>query len=232
MGENMNLLTQIESNLIGAKHDILALESKNSANILVISDSHGDYDVLCDIVEEFGPVSDALVFCGDGICDICTYLEDASIDESFKELLPPVIAIVKGNGDSEKNAITTPKSVASPTGRKIITAPNTILFTAAGRNIFATHGNRYSVDYGLDSLAATAKTLDADLVFYGHTHRPAWEENSGTLYLNPGSCSRPRGGHPASFAVVSFPGMRDRYDVSFFGIRSELFGKNSFYPIK
>ena len=220
----MNLLTQIESNLIGAKHDILALESKNSANILVISDTHGDYDVLCDIIEEFGVVADALVFCGDGICDICTYLEDASIDESLQELLPPVIAIVKGNGDSEKNAITTPKSVASPTGRKII--------TAAGRNIFATHGNRYSVDYGLDSLAATAKTLDADLVFYGHTHRPAWEENSGTLYLNPGSCSRPRGGHPASFAVVSFPGMRDRYDVSFFGIRSELFGKNSFYPIK
>lgn len=227
----MNNLVQIESNLIGSREDILTLEEKKSANILVISDTHGDYDVLCDIIEEFGPVSDALVFCGDGICDICTYLQDAYEDENLQELLPPVVAIAKGNGDSEKNQIIKPKTADEGATRKIITAPNAITFTAAGRNVFALHGHRYSVDYGLDSLAVTAKTLDADLVFFGHTHRPYWEENSGTLYLNPGSCSRPRGGNPPSFAVVSFPGMRDRYDVSFFGIRSELFGKYSFYPI-
>ena len=56
----MNSLTQIESNLIGSQKDILALEEKSSANILVISDTHGDYDVLCDIIEEFGHISDAL----------------------------------------------------------------------------------------------------------------------------------------------------------------------------
>ena len=227
----MNSLTQIESNLIGSRQDILALENKSSANILVISDTHGDYDVLCDIIEEFGLVSDALVFCGDGICDICSYLQDAYDDESLKELLPPVVAIVKGNGDSEKNAIIIPKNSENPATRKIITAPSTILFTAAGRNIFASHGNRYSVDYGLDNFAVTAKTLDADLVFFGHTHRPCREDISGTLFLNPGSCARPRGVTPASFAIVSYPGMQDRYDVSFFGIRRELFGKNSFYPI-
>ena len=77
----MNSLTQIESNLIGSRQAILDLENKNSANILVISDTHGDYDVLCDIIEEFGVVSDALVFCGDGICDICTYLKEAYDDE-------------------------------------------------------------------------------------------------------------------------------------------------------
>jgi predicted phosphodiesterase len=73
--------------------------------------------------------------------------------------------------------------------------------------------------------------LDADLVFFGHTHRPWREDISGTLFLNPGSCARPRGVTPASFAIVSYPGMQDRYDVSFFGVRRELFGKNSFYPI-
>ncbi len=227
----MNSLTQLASNLIGSQEDITALEAKSSANILVISDTHGDYDVLCDIIEEFGHISDALVFCGDGICDICSYIQDAYVDESLQEYLPPVVAIVKGNGDSEKNQIIKPKTNEFPASRKIITAPNSISFTVAGRNIFASHGHRHSVDFALEHLAATAKNLDSDLVFYGHTHRPYWEENSGTLYLNPGSCSRPRGGNPPSFAVVAFPGMRDRYDVSFFGIRSELFGKYSFYPI-
>lgn len=227
----MNSLTQLASNLIGSQEDIIALEEKSSANILVISDTHGDYDVLCDIIEEFGHISDALVFCGDGVCDICSYIQDAYVDESLQEHLPPVVAIAKGNGDSEKNQIIKPKTFETPASRKILTAPNTILFTAAGRNIFAAHGHKYYVDYSLDSLAVTAKNLDADLIFYGHTHRPYWEETSGTLYLNPGSCSRPRGGSPASFAIVSFPGMQDRYDISFFGIRSELFGKFSFYPI-
>ena len=83
----MNNLVQIESNLIGSREDILTLEEKKSANILVISDTHGDYDVLCDIIEEFGPVSDALVFCCVGICDICTYLQDAYEDENLQELL-------------------------------------------------------------------------------------------------------------------------------------------------
>lgn len=226
----MNSLTQLESNLIGSHKDVIALEEKNSANILVISDTHGDYDVLCDIIQEFGPISDALVFCGDGICDICAYLQEAHDNESLQELLPPVVAVAKGNGDSEKNAITIPKSSETPESRKIITAPNSILFTAAGRHIFALHGHRYSVDFGLESLSISARNLDADLVFFGHTHRPFWEENFGTHYINPGSCSRPRGGNPPSFAIVSYPGMRDRYDVSFFGIKSELFGKYSFYP--
>ena len=146
-------------------------------------------------------------------------------------MLPPVVAIAKGNGDSEKNAIIVPKTSENPATRKIITAPNSILFTAAGRNIFASHGHRYSVDFGFDTLAVTAESLDADLVFFGHTHRPHWEDISGTLFLNPGSCARPRGTTVPSFAIVSYPGMQDRYDVSFFGVRRELFGKNSFYPI-
>lgn len=227
----MNSLTQLESNLIGSQKDILTLEEKSSANILVISDTHGDYDVLCDIIEEFGHISDALVFCGDGVCDICSYIQDAYADEALQEHLPPVVAIAKGNGDSEKNQIIKPKTNEFPATRKIITAPNSISFTAAGRNIFATHGHRYSVDFGLENLSFAAQNLDSDLVFFGHTHHPFRYEDSGTLYLNPGSCSRPRGGSPASFAFVSFPGMSERYDVSFFGIRSELFGRFSFYPI-
>ena len=47
----MNSLTQLASNLIGSQEDIIALEEKSSANILVISDTHGDYDVLCDIIQ-------------------------------------------------------------------------------------------------------------------------------------------------------------------------------------
>ena len=76
-----------------------------------LEDDRIEVVALCDIIEEFGPVSDALVFCGDGICDICTYLQDAYEDENLQELLPPVVAIAKGNGDSEKNQIIKPKTL-------------------------------------------------------------------------------------------------------------------------
>lgn len=228
----MNKLVQLESRIIGSQEDAAILESKKSATLLIISDTHGDYDVLCDIIEEFGPQSDALVFCGDGICDIGMYIQESYEDEKLRDLLPNIIALTKGNGDSERYPIIYSDPDSSEKTRHVLTIPNRVEFTAAGRNIIAVHGHKHSVESGIDILSATASTLDADLVFYGHTHRPYWEENSGTLILNPGSCSRPRGSNIPSFAVVSFPGVTERYDVSFFGVKNELFGHFSFYPIR
>jgi hypothetical protein len=42
---------------------------------------------------------------------------------------------------------------------------------------------------------------DADLVIFGHTHRPAVVETGDRLLLNPGSHADPRGGEP-SYAVL------------------------------
>jgi len=226
----MNSLIQQPSYLIGSSEDIKKLEKKKQARILVISDSHGDYDVFFDIIEEFGPDADALVFCGDGVCDLVTYLEESYDNEAVKAALPPVAAFVKGNGDSERYFYLTQSN--DLTTRHIIAAPHRIVFTAAGRQIMTVHGNRHGVDIGTDTLTHTASSLDADIVLFGHTHRPYWEESAISLVMNPGSCSRPRGGMPASFAVVTFPGLTERYCVDFFEIGEGLFGKKTFRPFR
>ncbi len=52
---------------------------------------------------------------------------------------------------------------------------------------------------GLDLDPAAA---DIRLVVSGHTHRPAAENRGDVLLLNPGSAALPRGGRPASLALV------------------------------
>ncbi len=227
----MNALIQQENGLIGSAADIAALENKRDAMIIVVSDTHGEYEVFEKIVSGFGPDADALVFCGDGSCDIATFIEIAWADADLRSKLPPVLAIVRGNGDapSYSLAIDAEDSEESEVPvMKQLRVPERIEFTAAGRKIFACHGHRHSVDYGLETLSNAAYTLSADLVFYGHTHVPYREEIAGTLILNPGSCSRPRGGTLPSFAVVSFPGNRERYKVEYFSISETIFGNFSF----
>ena len=52
---------------------------------------------------------------------------------------------------------------------------------------------------GLDQ----ARLRGCDVYVFGHTHVPVIEKEDGMLVINPGSASRPRGGHAASVAVVS-----------------------------
>ena len=77
----MNTLLQDESLLIGSREEIQKLATKDSARILVVSDSHGAYSNLLLILRQFGVASDALVFCGDGICDISKLISNA-VDEA------------------------------------------------------------------------------------------------------------------------------------------------------
>jgi predicted phosphodiesterase len=48
------------------------------------------------------------------------------------------------------------------------------------------------------------------------------------LILNPGSCARPRGAFPPSFALVSFPGVTEYYNIQFYAIQKSAFGGVAF----
>ena len=50
-----------------------------------------------------------------------------------------------------------------------------------------THGHLYGAKQGLYGLSLQVEQHPADLVLYGHTHTPKWEEYDGCLYLCPGS---------------------------------------------
>lgn len=41
-----------------------------------------------------------------------------------------------------------------------------------------------------------------DILMYGHTHVPMLKKADGVVYLNPGSIAFPKGGYPASYALM------------------------------
>ena len=55
----------------------------------------------------------------------------------------------------------------------------------------------------LDEIEAKAKSIDADIVIFGHTHTPLNFKKDNIIYLNPGSVSLPRGVDYKSFSIMN-----------------------------
>ena len=66
--------------------------------------------------------------------------------------------------------------------------PASLLQEAGGVRIFLTHGHLFGVKTGLTRLLLEGKRVGAQLVLFGHTHRPYLAEHDGVWLLNPGSC--------------------------------------------
>jgi hypothetical protein len=75
--------------------------------------------------------------------------------------------------------------------------PETTTFEHAGVRIAATHRSRS----GTTGLTMLGRQQNADLVVFGHSHRPTVEELEDLTLLNPGSHAQPRGARQ-SFAVL------------------------------
>lgn len=198
-GNNLNDFKQTSSWLFGNPQDISDLSQLDSASILVISDSHGAYYNLRMIVQQFGAACNAMIFCGDGICDIARLAEESFSDEELAKCIPPVIGVVEGNGDTDVYPFPVREGGTIPAR-----IPVNCTMEAAGHKIFFTHGHRYPIYSGNEELREAAGDLDCSAVFYGHTHIARGALEPGNIFfLNPGSCSRPRGGQPQSFALVT-----------------------------
>ena len=65
-------------------------------------------------------------------------------------------------------------------------------FYIGNKKVFITHGHYYYVSVGIERIAEEAKKRNADIVIFGHIHRPVQEKRNGMLILNPGSLSYPR----------------------------------------
>ncbi|SHJ47423.1 hypothetical protein SAMN02745248_00232 [Hathewaya proteolytica DSM 3090] len=63
------------------------------------------------------------------------------------------------------------------------------------RRLFLTHGHVYNKD-NMPPLG------QGDVFIYGHTHIPCIERINGTLFINPGSISIPKGGFENSYGVL------------------------------
>ncbi|HHU36405.1 MAG TPA: YfcE family phosphodiesterase [Treponema sp.] len=215
----MNSLTQLESFLIGDHLDVDALSQMARARILVVSDTHGHFPTFERIVLKHGPGSDALLFAGDGIWDVVQYLEKAHEDETYRAALPPVVALVAGNGDGSQYRVRLKTSdftmEADESLGTALTVPSRQVLVACGHRIFLTHGHHHSVDISLELLLNAARVMKCDIAVFGHTHVPFAEDVSSVFALNPGSATRPRGGSHAGFAIMELETAKKEPRVNF-----------------
>ena len=186
-------ISQHAQNIIGSRDAIAALETKDHARLLVLSDSHGRYGIFESIVRGFGRECDALIFCGDGVSDIAQLLYAAKADKKLGECVPPVIAAVHGNCDP----------ASYPLDKGTLYFSSMIELKVNGRGFLVTHGHNQGVDWGVETLGLEMQVSECTTAFYGHTHVAREDSFKNFKMVNPGSCSRPRGGQPAGFAIAT-----------------------------
>ena len=136
--------------------------------ILILSDTHR-YHINYDKVLK-----------REGKIDMLIHLGDVEGGEYYiEETAGCPVHMVAGNND-----------IFSP-------LPKEEEFYIGTKKVFITHGHYYYVSRGLDRIITEGAKRGADIVMYGHTHRPALDhvdrrDGNNMLILNPGSVSYPR----------------------------------------
>ena len=127
--------------------------------ILVVSDSHGAVDKL-DLILASQPQARIVFHLGDGARDL----------ELIKHKYPnKYFHQVAGNCDFYSHL------------------PEEVVDEIEGKRFFACHGHTLRVKYGIISLAEAARSENASVALYGHTHNPVTEYIDGVWFVNPGS---------------------------------------------
>lgn len=175
-----------------------AITGKSKVKILVVSDSHGSQSTLKRIIKKFGSICDLLCFCGDGVQDLFSIIEESAYDSTIKDSLPENICFVQGNGDQNSYNL-----ALSSENISLVSVPMNHNISICDMNIMLCHGHEYDVYYGMDNLYNASIASKANLVLFGHTHLSNVQTKYGVTLLNPGSCARPRGGTPHTLAIVT-----------------------------
>ena len=136
--------------------------------------------------------------------DLIIHAGDVGDEKVLKELsqMAPIVA-VSGNMDSEKWASNLPTSECIEIGPTVV---------------YVVHiPNRIEVAPGDSEFKA---------IITGHTHRPDVYERNGITFLNPGSASYPKFGHPASVALLKL--QRDALNVRLIELKDRENEKEEF----
>lgn len=80
-------------------------------------------------------------------------------------------------------------------------------FWIGKKKVFITHGHSYYVSMETEQIREEGAARNADIIMFGHTHRPYFEERDGITVLNPGSLSFPRQeGRRGSYMILETDG--------------------------
>ena len=149
--------------------------------LLVASDLHGSPEAAAFLrrrCEELLP--DMLVLLGDYLYHgprnpLPSSYGPPSVVSVFADFDTPIVA-VRGNCDAYSRS----------------DAEENLLFNADGVRIFMTHGHRYNVKLGYESLANAAHFSGAQLALFGHTHEADFLRMGDVTLFNPGSAGMGR----------------------------------------
>ena len=142
--------------------------------ILIVSDTHGYHRNLDLALESAGAV------------EMYIHLGDV---EGGEEYINAVVTcekhIVRGNNDFFSEL------------------PKEDEFYIGAKKVFITHGHTYCVSLDPQQVKEEGRARNADIVMFGHTHRPYLEQDPDITVLNPGSLSFPRQeGRKGSFMIM------------------------------
>lgn len=143
--------------------------------VLIISDTHAR-DKNVEVVLE-----------NEGDIDLLIHLGDIEGSETYIETLADCpCEIVKGNNDYFSDL------------------PSEKILNIGNHRAFITHGHYYNVSVELRTIVMEGIEREADIVMFGHIHRPVLEEMHGVTVLNPGSLSLPRqSNHKPSYMMMN-----------------------------
>ncbi|MDD3338623.1 MAG: metallophosphoesterase [Lachnospiraceae bacterium] len=155
--------------------------------VLIVSDTHGRAEQLGSILQQNQPLN-YLVHCGDVEGD----------EDYIRALAGCPVYMVKGNNDF------------------FCDLPREEEFYLGNCKVFLTHGHYYGVSMDLEGIMDEGRARGADIVMFGHTHRPVVEEGKNIVALNPGSLSYPRQmGRKPSYIVMEI----DEKNILHFAIK-------------
>lgn len=142
--------------------------------VLIVSDTHRKNENFLKVLERVVPI-DMLVHCGD--------IEGSEYLISQAAGCP--VEMVVGNNDFFSDL------------------PREKEFYIGKYKVWLTHGHTYYVSMGNEYLKEEARARGADIVMYGHTHRPVVDIEGGLVAVNPGSLTYPRQeGRKPSFVIM------------------------------
>lgn len=130
--------------------------------ILIVSDTHKMNDNYFRVLGKKKP--DMVIHCGDA----------EGSEYALTQAADCPVQIVLGNNDFFSDL------------------PRELILDIGPYKVWVVHGHNYYVSMGNEVLKREAAARGMDIVMYGHTHRPYFDQSQGIIVLNPGSLSYPR----------------------------------------
>lgn len=131
--------------------------------VLIVSDTHGRHEGLDRALEEAGKI------------DMLLHLGDIEGEEPYIDAVVECKKyMVRGNNDFFSDL------------------PRDLEINIGKYKVFMTHGHAYDVSLGPEYILDEGRSRNADIIMFGHTHRPFFDQRDNIILLNPGSLSYPR----------------------------------------